>query len=406
MNYLSHLVEQLAVPTVTVQARSDKESLFTGVPEVVFPRILSKPPAPVDPVVQQPEEKKEEEPKRPEPEKPVVIPPAVIIPPVARPKPRPRPRSRKARRSPPPPPPTEPLQLPCRVYIQRTAESMPPNTPEKDRRVYGLFLYADDLTGTGKRFTYQGVRANSVFLFEFPDLEDPDKLVYFARPAAAESYIRGTDTGKGWPSIFVDPCEEKDRKPQTMAEFLAVDTRCRTLASYVGANKPGFCNDPEFDVKMRDELCQKARERYERKSRVSVLSELLQREKDKANGIRKPARKRARTVASVPAPTPVPPNVAPVQPTPVQSVAPAPVEPLYPRSVVSQVFRPFAPQFLDAFMHCLDVAMGQPSALVFVPLIQTPAGLTTVDDDPFGLRDIPACPEPQKDLFDSNDVFD
>lgn len=417
MDYLSHLVKQLAVPDIAVQPAPAKESLFAGVPIVPFPRVVAtaarsdgndekKEDKPVE------EEKKEE---KKEEEKaassllsllssPVVVP--AIVPPALAPKESKRRPSGKPRRSPPPPPPTAPLQLPCRVYVQRTAESMPPDSEDEDRRVYGLFLYADDVTGTGKRFTYQGVRANSVFLFEFPDLEDLDALVYFARPAAAESYIRGTDTGKGWPSIFVDPTEDKDGKPlyNTMADYCG--RRCRTLASYVGANKPGFCNDPEFTIEMRDALCLKARERYTRKSRVSVLSELLQREKDKASGTKKPPRKRPR-VATPPIPppsAPEPPAVAQETQKPVEPVVPPPAvhsEPTYPRSVVSQAFRPFAPQFVDAFLHCLDVAMAPPIPSTVTVPDTTPA----LDDDPFGLRDMPICAEPEKDVFDT-DVFD
>lgn len=169
----------------------------------------------------------------------------------------------KAETTPPPPQkkrkrgtlfvPQEPLSLPSPIYVRKAVTE-----GSNEERVYGTLLYVDDPTGHARNITYKGEKMNSAYIFELPSKDDPEKKVYFVRPTTVESYVRGTETGKGWNAIYVDgpqgPC---------------------ALADYCNrGSKPGFKNDPAITLQMRDQWCLLARQHYCRPARVTVIAEL------------------------------------------------------------------------------------------------------------------------------------
>lgn len=190
------------------------------------------------------------------------------------------------------PTPTSPLQLPCRVFVDRCVPvespvpvnamdivTYMPDCPDPEiqailkcnrpgtrlERVYGTFLFTDDVTGKNGWWYYKNKRMSSAFLFEFPDKDVPGKTVIIARPTTLETYIRGNATGKGWPNIYVhvpqEGSEEASSKKYSLIDFIKPEKAM------------GFKNGSAISEEMRDDWCIRARERYNRTARVSVIRE-------------------------------------------------------------------------------------------------------------------------------------
>lgn len=234
-------------------------------------------------------------------------------------------------------PPTKPLQLPAIVYVKKpTHEDRGQPVPE-DCKVKGEFLYVDDTTGNQRSLMHYNQKGSSAYIFRFPNITSPEKYEYFVRPTAVESYIRGTETGKGWNAIYVD-----------------VDGGRRTLADYCNKTKFGFINDPKVTPEMRDNWCLLARARYERPSRVTVLRELE--ERSAAASLREQKRK-DKIKGIIPKPTPL------LIPAVVSTNNPQP-ECTVPNSGMNQEC---IDEIQDRFFHVVKEYIENPSKLVISP---------------------------------------
>jgi hypothetical protein len=186
--------------------------------------------------------------------------------------------------------PKVPLQLPARVYVNR-------NTGKKQEKHYGTFLWADCLKG-GLKFTWEGKQYHSAFIFEFPDVQNPNVMNYYVRPTNAYQNIRGDETGKGWSPIYV-----ADQKvPGAVDKNYHIDSQHFNLADYRASksnpDNPGFLQNPNMTVAERDRYCRLAMQHYDRKKFVTILGDIGQKQQMKQKAQKKRGTKRKAPAAA------------------------------------------------------------------------------------------------------------